>query len=40
MAGRVRVLSERMMIPGKEKAVKTLMMNVERNVRNQPGFVK
>mmetsp|Transcript_16367 Transcript_16367/g.28346 ORF Transcript_16367/g.28346 Transcript_16367/m.28346 type:complete len:104 (-) Transcript_16367:1495-1806(-) len=37
---RVRVLSERLMIPGKERAVKTLMMNVERNVRNQSGFVK
>ncbi|GBG24132.1 Hypothetical Protein FCC1311_003502 [Hondaea fermentalgiana] len=40
MAGRVRVLSERLMVPGKEKAVRTLMLNVERNVRNQPGFVK
>jgi len=40
MAGRVRVLSERVMIPGKEQVVKKLMLNVERNVRAQSGFVR
>mmetsp|Transcript_8723 Transcript_8723/g.15308 ORF Transcript_8723/g.15308 Transcript_8723/m.15308 type:complete len:105 (-) Transcript_8723:213-527(-) len=40
MASRVRVLSERMMVPGKEKVVKTLMLGVERTVRTQAGFVR
>ncbi len=39
MAGRVRVLSERVMIPGMEKKVKKLMIDVERTVRKQDGFV-
>jgi len=40
MAGRVRVLSERFMVPGKETAVKKLMLEVEQNVRKQAGFVR
>jgi len=40
MAGRVRVLSERFMVPGKESLVKKLMLEVEQNVRKQAGFVK
>ena len=40
MAGRVRVLSERIMIPGKEALVKKLMLEVEHTVRKQPGFLR
>ena len=40
MAGRVRVLSERIMVPGKEAIVKKLMLEVEHSVRKQPGFLR
>ena len=40
MAGRVRVLSERVMIPGREALVRSVMERVVLRVRRQPGFVK
>lgn len=36
----VRVLSERIMIPGKEALVKEVMERVVTRVRRQPGFVR
>lgn len=38
--GRVRVLSERVMIPGKEPLVRSVMEKVVARVRLQPGFVR
>lgn len=40
MAGRVRVLSERVMIPGREALVKSVMEQVVLRVRRQPGFIQ
>lgn len=40
MASRVRVLSERIMVPGREALVKKLMLEVEHSVRKQPGFIR
>ena len=39
MAGRVRVLSERLMVAGKEAQVADVMDRVVARVRKQPGFV-
>ena len=39
MAGRVRVLSERLMVPGKEPLVRDVMERVVARVRRQPGFL-
>jgi quinol monooxygenase YgiN len=39
MASTVRVLSERLMQPGKETAVRKVMEKVVLRVRKQPGFI-
>jgi len=40
MSGRVRVLSERVMVKGRESLVKSVMERVVTRVRRQPGFVR
>lgn len=40
MSGRVRVLSERVMIKGREALVKSVMERVVHTVRKQSGFVR
>lgn len=40
MTSRVRVLSKRIMLPGKEDKVKRVMLDLESKVRAQPGFLR
>ena len=40
LSGRVRVLSERVMIPGREASVRSVMEKVVHRVRQFPGFIR